>query len=253
VFSLKIEEGEIVLLYEKDSRMRDLLLYALTKNLPMFNERACYKSKSSTIRLGGIDIREVSRKDWHNQIGVITSENFYFNGTIRENISWSLTNYSELKARHFAKTLQLEHDFSQLEGDLLSTKLTTEMKKIKSGLIKKIALLRILLRRPKVVILKDTDEYIGLISIIDLLKQEIPNVTILKICSYLESSLGVTRIVAMENMEIIEDGDPEEIKQFSKTKFADELRDVNYASYNYRKKVGSEKKSGSIMGNDRGY
>jgi len=35
---LTIEEGEIVLLYEKDSRFRDLILFALTKNLPMFNE-----------------------------------------------------------------------------------------------------------------------------------------------------------------------------------------------------------------------
>jgi ABC-type uncharacterized transport system YnjBCD ATPase subunit len=34
------------------------------------------------------------------------------------------------------------------------------MKRIKKGLIKKVALLRVLLRRPKVVILKDTDEYI---------------------------------------------------------------------------------------------
>lgn len=30
----------------------------------MFNERPFYKSKSSTIRLGGVDIREVSRRDW---------------------------------------------------------------------------------------------------------------------------------------------------------------------------------------------
>lgn len=52
------------------------------------------------------------------------------------------------------------------EANLLSTKLTAEMKRIKGGLIKKVALLRILLRKPKLVILKDTDEYIDAISII---------------------------------------------------------------------------------------
>lgn len=77
----------------------------------MFNERPFFKSKSSTIRLGGIDIREVSRRDWLNQFGVITSDNFYFNATIRENISWGMEGFSELRALHFAKLLHMEKDF----------------------------------------------------------------------------------------------------------------------------------------------
>lgn len=68
----------------------------------MFNEIAFYKSKSSTIRLGGIDIRQASRKDWHTQIGVIMSSNFYFIGTLKENISWALEDFNCLKARHLA-------------------------------------------------------------------------------------------------------------------------------------------------------
>lgn len=102
------------------------------------------------------------------------------------------------------------------------------MKRIKGGLIKKVALLRILLRKPKLVILKDTDEYIDAISIIELLKQEIQNVTIIKISNFLEASLDVDRVVAMENLEVIEDGVPEDIKMCSKSKFAEQLRDVNY-------------------------
>ncbi len=58
-------------------------------------------------------------------------------------------------------------------------------------------------------------------------------------CCFLEASLDVTRIVSMENMEILEDGHPGEIKAHSKSKLADDLRDVNYESYNYRKKVGN--------------
>jgi len=97
-----VEEGEVVLLYEKDNRSRDLLLYGLTKNLPMFNEIAFYKSRSSTIRLGGIDIRQATRKNWHEQIGVIMSTNFYFIGTLKENISWGLEEFNYIKARHLA-------------------------------------------------------------------------------------------------------------------------------------------------------
>lgn len=59
------------------------------------------------------------------------------------------------------------------------------MKTLKRGLIKKVAVLRILLRKPKIVIIKDTDEYIETINIIQLLKEEIPNVTVIKISNHL--------------------------------------------------------------------
>jgi hypothetical protein len=46
----------------------------------------------------------------------------------------------------------------------------------------------------------------------------------------------------MENMEILEDGHPADIKAHSKSKLGDKLRDVNYASYNYRKKAAIERR-----------
>ena len=39
-------------------------------------------------------------------------------------------------------------------------------------------------------------------------------------------------------MEILEDGSPADIKAHSKTKLGYDLRDLNYESFNYRKKGG---------------
>lgn len=58
-----------------------------------------------------MDIREVSRQEWLGQFGVIASDNFYFNATVRENIKWGLPDYSELRALHFAKMLNMDRDF----------------------------------------------------------------------------------------------------------------------------------------------
>lgn len=71
LLNLTINEGEIVLIYEKDARSRDLLLYGLTKNLPKFNDPALFKSKGSTIKLGGVSIKNLkrSRTDWIIQSG----------------------------------------------------------------------------------------------------------------------------------------------------------------------------------------
>jgi ABC-type uncharacterized transport system fused permease/ATPase subunit len=57
--------------------------------------------------------------------------------------------------------------------------------------------LRILLRKPKVVIIKDTDEWIEKIYIIDVLQEEIPGVTIIKISGLIEQCFDVNRIIAM--------------------------------------------------------
>lgn len=79
----------------------------------------------------------------------------------------------------------MNKEFPDVEPNVLAGKLTTEMKQIKKGLIKKVAVLRVLLRRPKVVVIKDTDEFIESLSIVELLRQEIPNVTIIKISNFL--------------------------------------------------------------------
>ena len=45
-----------------------------------------YDPVRGTIRIGGVDIREVSTRDLRNQIAVVTQENILFNDTIRRNI-----------------------------------------------------------------------------------------------------------------------------------------------------------------------
>ncbi len=61
LLDFSVPEGEILLIYEKDHKSRDLVLYALTKNLPMFTDPAQFKTKNSTIRLGGISIKSIRR------------------------------------------------------------------------------------------------------------------------------------------------------------------------------------------------
>ena len=55
--------------------------------------------------------------------------------------------------------MKIKKDFPRHQGNILEVKLTSELRK-NTILIKKIAFLRILLRKPKVVLIKDTDEFI---------------------------------------------------------------------------------------------
>lgn len=60
--------------------------------------------------------------------------------------------------------------------------------------------------------MKDIEEYIDGVYIIELLKQELPKATIIKISRSIEQSFDVDKIIALDKMELQEYGTPSEIK-----------------------------------------
>ena len=48
-------------------------------------------------------------------MGVIAEDNFYFTGTLRENISWGVDNFDSARAELLAEELQLEQDLQNYD------------------------------------------------------------------------------------------------------------------------------------------
>jgi ATP-binding cassette subfamily B protein len=80
----------------------------MTKNLPQFKRP--YQEGEGYIEIGGQKINDLSTDDLRNTIGIITEENFFFTGTLRENIAWNVPNFDEFQATLFAKELELDRD-----------------------------------------------------------------------------------------------------------------------------------------------
>ena len=59
--NLTIEQGEVVHIYEKSHRSRDLLLAGLTRNLSIFTDPSQFRAPTSTIKLGGVSIKDTTR------------------------------------------------------------------------------------------------------------------------------------------------------------------------------------------------
>jgi ABC-type multidrug transport system fused ATPase/permease subunit len=94
-------------------------------------------------------------------IGVITEDNFFINGTLRENISWNVHHFDEFQADLFAQELQIEEDLENYKENRLDSIIESVEGTVNSELNKKIALLRILCLKPKIVIIKDTPSFLG--------------------------------------------------------------------------------------------
>jgi ABC-type bacteriocin/lantibiotic exporter with double-glycine peptidase domain len=43
-------------------------------------------------------------------VGVITSNNFFVNGTLKENVSWKVPDFDDVEADKMARELQMEED-----------------------------------------------------------------------------------------------------------------------------------------------
>jgi hypothetical protein len=93
--NLVIKEKEHVLIYETNESFRNLLLYSLTKNLASTHkhlEKGVGEKGSIDIGLADIHKIHPDRKNINNielfkMVGVIMNKNFYFTGTLRDNLA----------------------------------------------------------------------------------------------------------------------------------------------------------------------
>jgi energy-coupling factor transport system ATP-binding protein len=96
-----------------------------------------------------------------------------------------------------------------------------------TGLAKKIAVLRVLIRKPKIVIIKDTSPFVGRWSIVELLKKYNPGCTIIKITNSLEVAYDSNRIILLEKLRIVEEGCPKKLQYDKLSKLGEMLRQCN--------------------------
>lgn len=106
-----------------------------------------------------------------------------------------------------------------------------------SGLSKKLALLRVLIRKPKIVIIKDTPPFVGRWSIVDLLRKYSPKCTIIKITNSLEVAYDTDRILLLDKLRIVEEGSPKKLQSDRLSKIGEMLRSCNQQAYIYRNRV----------------
>lgn len=58
-------------------------------------------------------------------IGVISEDNFFRNGTLKENVSWNVPHFDEFQADLFARELQIDEDLENYKEDRLNSKISS--------------------------------------------------------------------------------------------------------------------------------
>jgi len=116
-----------------------------------------YDVNDGEVLIDGIDIRDITKKDLRNMIGLVPQDAFLFTGTIRENLLYAFENPTpedESKMIEVSKFLGL-HNFIEALHKKYDTKLKENASNISIGQRQLIAFARALITDPKILILDE--------------------------------------------------------------------------------------------------
>lgn len=174
-----------------------------------------YDIQKGTILIDGYDLKEVSLHSLRKQMGVMTQDNFIFQGTVRENIMYGKIDATEEEMIAAAKAVNA-HDFIMKMEKGYDTELRERGAGISIGQRQLIAFARTMISMPKILILDEATSSIDTHTermvqegIAGLLKGR----TSFVIAHRLSTIQNADRIFVVSDNGIIESGTPAELME----------------------------------------
>ena len=172
------------------------------------------------------------------------NENFVPKESLMEHLRWRNQNFDEKLCMELASLLSFEEDIAEFGLYGLDSAISSdEQESVELG--KKIAVLRVLSHKARIVVIKDTSPFIGNWSIVELLQRYNPGCTIIKITNTLEVAYDCQRIIYLEKLRLREDNSPGKLVHDRLSKVGEMLRFCNEETYIFRNKAALLKRKHS--------
>ncbi len=113
-----------------------------------------YEITSGSIKIDGVDIKDVTLKSLRENIGVVQQDVYLFSGTVRENIEYGRPGASEEEILEAARLAGAEEFIKNLPNGL-DTYVGERGVKLSGGQKQRISIARVFLKNPKILILDE--------------------------------------------------------------------------------------------------
>ena len=206
--NLLVEANEVVALVGSNGSGKSTLVHLLPR---------LFDPSEGTIRIDGIDIRDVDPVELRNQIGIVTQEPLLFDDTVFENIRFGRPEASRDEILEAAQRA-LVTEFVEQFPDGYDTVVGEHGGRLSGGQRQRVTLARAILRDPAILVLDEATSAIDASSedkIHEVLRDFVQNRTVLMITHLMAPSVLelVTRVVVMDSGRIIATGRHDDLLQ----------------------------------------
>ncbi len=172
-----------------------------------------YEPDSGSIRIDGIDYRDISLQDLRRQIGIVLQEPFLFNGTIAENIAYGKPGASFEEVLEAARAANA-HNFIVNKPDGYDTMVGERGAKLSGGERQRVSIARAILHDPRILILDEATSSVDVETekqIQEAIGRLVAGRTTFAIAHRLSTLRNADRLIVLEKGEIAEIGSHEEL------------------------------------------
>lgn len=176
-----------------------------------------YDASRGTVRVGGIDVREMDIETLRSQVAVVLQKNVLFSGTIKENLRWGNPEASDGQLIEACRLAQAD-GFICSFPDGYDTYLEQGGTNVSGGQKQRLCIARALLKNPKILILDDSTSAVDTATdrlIRQAMSEQLPGMTKLIIAQRISSVMEADQIVVMDGGRVSAVGKHEELLKTS--------------------------------------
>jgi len=202
--NFKVNSGEMIGIVGHSGAGKSTLTNIITR---------LYDVKEGAINIDGINIKDLSLKDLHSQIGMVLQETFLFIGTVAENIAYAKPEATMKEIIEAAKVANA-HDFILELPEGYDTIIGSRGKNFSGGEKQRISIARAVLLNPNILILDEATASLDTETeklIQEALEKLIKGRTTFAIAHRLSTLRNADRLVVIEKGKIEELGTHEEL------------------------------------------
>ncbi|KAI7264844.1 hypothetical protein KC345_g8695 [Hortaea werneckii] len=164
-----------------------------------------YDAIGGSIRVDGVDVREMTQEDLRSKIGYIPQKAVLFTGTINENIRYGKDDATEEEIIHAAKVAQA-FDFVSAMKDGFNSEIAQGGSNVSGGQKQRLSIARALVRKPEVYLFDDSFSALDFKTDAKLraaLKGETTDSTVLIVAQRVSTVMDADRIIVLDDGEIV--------------------------------------------------
>lgn len=166
-----------------------------------------YDATEGTVRVGGVDVRELTKSSLRRQIGIALQQPELFSGTVADNIRFGRPSATNEQVIAAAKAAQA-HDFVSEMPDGYESMVEQAGANLSGGQRQRIAIARTLLLAPSILILDDSTSAVDLETEahIQAAFEALDGTTVVLVAQRISTALGADEIVVLDKGRIVAHG-----------------------------------------------